>query len=137
MEYELQLKPFVRKDGFKYKIITITDIALHTAKKKSTSSLGEKIKKSFITGEPGRVYAPIQKPSPSFGGNMLILDMIKKDPVFLKMVQEEEKKGYKILVALPNEGIPIFAGEDTKDFIKSKKGKRILRGLAKNKDKDI
>jgi hypothetical protein len=137
MEYELQLKPFVRKDGFKYKIITITDIALHTAKKKSTSSLGEKIKKSFITGEPGRVYAPIQKPSPSFGGNMLILDMIKKDPVFLKMVQEEEKKGCKILVALPKSGIPVFAGEDTKDFIISKKGKRILRGLAKNKDKDI
>ena len=33
MEYKLQLKPFKHKDGVKYKILQLTDIALHTAKK--------------------------------------------------------------------------------------------------------
>jgi hypothetical protein len=62
--------------------------------------------------------------------------MLKKDPEFMKMVQEEEKKGYKILIDIPRE-LPLFPGKDTMDFINSKNGKRILRSLAKKSDKDI
>ncbi|MCK9578222.1 hypothetical protein M0R01_01855 [bacterium] len=140
MEYQLQLKPFERKEGFKYKVITITDIALHTSNMDPTLSLGKKIKESFKYKKPGRIYGSIPQKSsqlPSSRRNIFMLDMLKKDPVFIKMVQDEEKKGYKILVAFPKDGIPILVGKDTQEFIKSKNGKRILRGLAKNNNKDV
>ncbi|MDD2637320.1 MAG: hypothetical protein PHW82_17670 [Bacteroidales bacterium] len=140
MEYQLQIKPFEKKDGVKYKLITITDIALHTSKMNPTISLGKKIKESFKFKKPGRIYGlipKVQSSSPSSEENMFMLDMLKKDVSFMKMIQEEEKKGYKILVGFPKEGIPVFAGKDTKEFINSKNGKRIIRGLAKNNNKDV
>lgn len=64
---------------------------------------------------------------------MVFLDLLKNDLDFMKMIKEEESKGYKILIELPPHGIPILAGKDTQEFINSKNGKRVLRGLAKNK----
>ncbi len=136
MKYELELKPFEKRDGLKYKIIKVTDIALHTTEC-DPSSLGKKIKQSFKNNKPGRIYGQIQGNISPLDDMLSFLEKIKKDPDFIKMVQKEEKKGYKILVALPKTGIPIFPGKDTQEFINSKNGKRIIRGLAKNKDKDI
>lgn len=62
--------------------------------------------------------------------------MIKQDLELVKVIQQEEASGYKVLIAVPKGGIPVFAGEDTVQFMNSKNGKRILRGLAKQKDKD-
>jgi hypothetical protein len=129
MEYELDFKPFVRKDGFKYKIIKITDIALHTTKKRPTLLLGKKIKKSFESKKPGRFYGSIEK---TFSKQkMIILDEIKKNRDLIKMVQEESKNGYKVLISFPKEGIPIRPGKDTIEFINSKNGQRIIRVLDK------
>jgi hypothetical protein len=131
MEYELQLKPFVEKEGWKYKTIQITDIALHTAHKQPTPSIGKKIAQAFKFKKPGRIYAPIDNTAESPAQRIAVIDLLKKDPDFLKMVQDEEKNGYKILLALPKE-IPVVAGKDTIEFIASSNGQRILRGLAKN-----
>ncbi len=134
MEYQLQLNRFVPEEGWKYKVIRITDIALHTSHKQPTS-IGKKLKQAFKSMKPGRIYGsisyaePATTPSPE--NQTAVLDLIKKDPEFVKMVMEEQKNGYKVLLELPKE-IPILAGKDTIEFLASVNGKRILRGLAKN-----
>ena len=125
MDYRLELKPAVLKDGAKYRVIQITDIALHTAKKTPTPSIGKKMQKAFETMEPDRVYAPIN-------GGELTLEFLSQDPDFVKLVREEEAKGYKVLLSIPK-ALPIYPGKDTLEFINSKNGKRVLRGLAKKK----
>lgn len=118
------------KNGVKYKIIQITDIALHTARKTPTLSVGKKVKKAFENNNPGRIYSHIEKTA-VYDNRTFTLNLLKMDPDFVKMVQEEEANGYKILIALPHEGIPVFPDKDTVEFINSKNGKRIIRGLAK------
>ena len=136
MEYQLQLKPFERKEGFKYKLIGLTDITLHTARHNPTISLFDRIKRSFTFKKPGRIFRPIE--SPAISGNFInALEELKRDPNFIQMVREEEANGYKILVGFPKTGIPILLGKDTQEFLNSKNGRRVLRGLAKNNDMDV
>ncbi len=135
MEYKLKLQPAVMKKGVKYKVIQITDIALHTSKKTPTPSVGKKMEKAFKNNKPDRIYSPIEKDT-VLDNRTFTLDLLKMDPDFVKMVQDEESKGFKVLIALPNEGIPVVAGSDTVEFMNSKNGKRIIRGLAKKKSKD-
>lgn len=134
MKYKIEVKPFIKKDGINYKIIQITDITLHTSEKTPTVLAGKKIQKAFKNNIPGRIYATIENGTISKNRN-LTLDLLKNDPDFIRMIQEEESKGYKVLIALPNEGIPLLAGSDTVEFINSKNGRRIIRGLAKETDK--
>lgn len=134
MSQQIQLKPFVAKDGQKYKIIQLTDIALHTSEKRLTPSHGEKISKSFDRMESGRIYSPIGQNTLGPDGS-IDLNILNFDENFIRMVREEEAKGYKVLIARPKQGIPVVLGSDTTEFIRSKNGKRVLRGLAKEKDK--
>lgn len=138
MEYTTQLKPFVHQMGGKYKVLEITDIALHTSHKQATPSVARKIEKAFKTNQPGRMYAPIQKDILTDQGEKreFVIELIKKDPDLVRMIQQEEANGYKVLIAIPNEGIPIYAGKDTVEFMNSKNGKRIIRGLAKQESQD-
>lgn len=138
MDYKLELKPFVRKNGVKCKIIQITDIALHTNRKQATPSVAKKIRKAFKNDKPGRIYAPIENTAITDQGEKreFVLGLIKQDPELVKMIQQEESNGYKVLIAVPKGDIPVFVGEDTVQFMNSRNGKRILRGLAKQKDKD-
>lgn len=135
MDYEIEIKPAVMKNGQKYKIIQITDLQLHTAPKIPTPSVGKKIQKAFKADKPDRIYSNIEKKAVS-DNRTLTLELLKMDPDFVKMVQEEEAKGYKVLIALPKKGIPVFPGKDTVEFMNSKNGKRIIRGLAKEKGKE-
>ncbi len=133
MDYQLKLKPFKAKNGQKYKIIQITDIALHTAHKNPTS-IGKKLQQAFKFKKPGRIYGLINNvelTTSSPQNKQAIIDLIKKDHEFMKVILEEEKNGYKVLLGLPDE-IPVVAGKDTIEFIASINGKRVLRGLAKN-----
>lgn len=135
MNYKLELKPAVLKDGQKYRIIQITDIALHTAKKTPTSSVGQKIQKAFVANKPDRIYAPIQESAVENDGTFT-LELLRQDPDFVKLIQEEEAKGYKVLLSIPKGGIPVVVGKDTIEFMNSKNGKRVLRGLAKEKNRE-
>ena len=135
MEYSLEIKSFEGKKGQKYKIIHITDIQLHATPKRPTPSVGKKVRMSFETNEPDRIYSHIEKTKIS-DKKAYVLDLLKMDPDFVKMVQEEEAKGFKILIELPSEGIPILVGKDTIEFMKSKNGKRAIRGLAKEKNEE-
>ncbi len=140
MDYKVELKPFKEEEDAKYKIIEITDITYHTSQKQPTRAPGKKVKKAFEKNEPGRLYIPLAPlPAPNSNGiytteeKAIIVGSLKKDPEFLKMVEEENKKGYKILLKFPETGITILAGADTKEFLQSKNGQRVLRGLAKDK----
>lgn len=134
MPYELQLNRFIHRPGWKYKTIRITDIAIHTSSKQPTS-IAKKIKQAFKSTKPGRIYGSMvyaDEPNASSPENKTaIIEWIKRDPEFVKMVLDYEKQGYKILLELPKE-IPVFAGKDTVEFLASVNGKRILRRLAKN-----
>lgn len=128
MEYQLQLKPFQPTDGFKYKILQITDIALHSTIKQPTKAIGKKVKQSFEQNKPGRFYGfKIQELLQNESIYSILNSYFRQNPDFLKMIQEEEKNGYKILLSLPSKEIPIKLGDDTINFIESKNGQRIVR----------
>jgi len=131
MNYELQLNPFVRKDGWKYKVIRMTDITYHTSHKQPTASIGKKIRQALRLNKSWRIYGSIDNSAPSPEKKLPIMDLLKKDPELLKVIQDEEKNGYKVLLEVPNE-LPFIPGKDTIEFMASVNGKRILRGLAKN-----
>lgn len=134
MEYKLEVKPAVIKDGQKYKIIQITDIQLHATPKRLTPSVGKKVQMAFETNEPDRIYSSIEK-APISDKKAYIIDLLRADLDFVKMVQEQESQGYKILIELPTD-VPVTAAPDTVEFMESKNGKRVLRGLAKGKNQD-
>ena len=140
MEYKLEFKPTERKEGMKYKTILLTDIMLHASPKRP-STFGSKLKKAFnAIGQPGRIYQHIHKPEP-VGENtntfkMEILSQLQNDPAFVEYVEEERKNGFEVVIQIPKAGLPIVIGKDTVEFMKSKNGQRIIRGLAKNKPTD-
>lgn len=136
MEYKLELRPTVRKKGGKYKTILLTDKQVHTAMMR-TGSPGKSISKSLETNQPGRIYSPIEKQENLFNESPLeILDRLKNDPTILKMVLDYQKQGYEVTVQFPKSLLPVYAGKDTIEFFESKNGKRLIRGLAKEKQVD-
>lgn len=130
----LVAKPFVRKEGVNYRIIQITDTAAHTAVKTPTPSLGKKIQKAHEADTPDRLFFPVD-PMLLTNPREFILSRLQQDADFIKLVQEEEAKGTKVLIRLP-EHIPTTLGKDTIEFLNSKNGKRVLRGIAKEERKD-
>lgn len=135
MGYELQLKPFERKEGFKYKILEITDVAIHTSHKRTTENMGEKIKVAIESNSPGRIYTSMDSQNRLETG-LINFDALNKNPDLIRFIQEQEKQGIKILLHFPKNGVPIVAGKDTVEFIESTKGKRVLRWLDNKKKKN-
>ena len=136
MEYKLELRPTERKEGMKYRTILLTDIMLHASKRR-TSTFSDKIKRAFnMVGVPGRIYQQIQKTEDPNSSKINILSQLQNDPDFIKYVTEEREKGIEIVIQIPKAGLPVLAGKDTVEFIKSKNGQRIIRGLAKDKPVD-
>ncbi len=134
MDYKLEVKPFTQKEGASYKVIRLTDTAVHTAAKTPTPSLGKKIQKAFEDNKPDRLYFPVD-PLLLENSREYVLNRLMQDLDFIKMVQEEEAQGNKVLIEIPEHGIPSVPGKDMLEFIDSKNGKRALRGIAKNKAK--
>ncbi len=129
--YEVKIQPYQAATGVKYKVIQLTDLRLHTIPKRPTPSFGKEVRKAFQHNTPGRVYSALPKPMVPKNDNSFILEILKLDPDFVKMIQEEEAKGYKVLISVPKGGVPVFFGDDTIEFLKSKNGKRVLRKLDK------
>ncbi|MFW0862071.1 MAG: hypothetical protein ACKKL6_00585 [Candidatus Komeilibacteria bacterium] len=125
MEYELRIKKPKKGPNKNDIVLSITDIKLHTAYKRQ-SSTSKTIKKYIDNKEPGRIYRNIEE----LGKNESFLELIKNDPDLKSMIAEYEKQGKRVFIQVPKE-IPIYPSEDTKQFISSKKGKRIVRGIAK------
>lgn len=132
MEQQLQLKPFEKMPGFKYKVLQITDITFHASHRQPSKAIAKNVNKSFTQNQPGRFYGFKTEDLSDRESLIRILDQyIKTDPAFLKMVQEEQKNGVKLLLEIPTDNIPIKFGNDVKEFISSKNGQRVIRGLNK------
>ena len=127
---ELQLNPYVAKAGDKVKIILITDIKLHSSQKRNTTSVGKAFGKSLRTEMPGRLYrnntniSNIDEKNKTF--KLAIPDIFSQDENLKREVKYWQDLGYKVLLQIPKE-IPIYAGEDLKEFMNSVNGKRIQR----------
>lgn len=143
MHYQLQVKPAVLKDGMKYKVIEVTDVTLHARAMRPTQNIAKKIKEAMEKQEPGRIYAPIVLPNDAESREFAIT-LIQNDPEFIKMVQEEEQKGFKVLISLPKGGIPLLLGDDAKEKLKQLEGKgrtalihRNRKNVWRAKDKEV
>jgi len=130
---KIKLQPYKATVGIKYKVIQLTDFKFHSTPKRPTPSLGKKVRESFQHNTPGRIYSHLPKPLEPQDGNSFILNVLQYDTDFVKMVQEEAAKGYKVVIAMPKEGLPVLLGEDMIEFLDSKNGKRLLRKLDKKK----
>lgn len=132
MEADIKIKPFKKQEGFKYKILQITDIALHSSKRRRTESISKKLKQSFDENKPFRTYNSEKNFEKNvLEKNKMKIELLKLDPNFIDYIKNEEKNGYKILLHFPSEGVPVVLGNDAKEFMASKNGKRIIRGLNK------
>lgn len=129
---ELKLSPYIAKSGDKVKTITITDIQFHSSKKRDTTSVGKAFGKSLKNETPGRIYrnnpeiSDIDEKNKTF--KLAIPDIISQDENLKREVKYWQDLGYKVLIEIPKE-IPIYAGNDTKEFFESKNGKRIFRKI--------
>jgi hypothetical protein len=132
MEYKIQTKIIQADPNTKYKIIVITDIALHTGIKRQ-SSVGYKVQKAFENNSPDRVYFPMNLSNYS-RERLSIPYLLDKDEKFKEFVLNQQMQGYKVCVELEHiTNIPVRLGKDTIEFLNSINGKRLLRGLEKNK----
>jgi len=112
-------------------VIHVTDMSLHTKDFAPTSSAGKKIVRAMDKKEATRVYVPttgdLEKDKDT------IQEKIENDPELIELVRETEASGGKVFFAFPKGGAPTKFGSDAQEFFKSKNGKRVLRGLAKDK----
>ena len=140
MKEELQLTEVTKqiKKSDKIIILEFTDIQLHSNARISKST-GDTINRSIKNGKPGRIFSSLTTQTSSTNNKDLVTFQIPfdmKDPSLFKMVADYKKQGYRIMIKKPTAGIPIFLGNDANEFMNSKNGKRILRGIAKRKDKE-
>lgn len=130
-EKTLVAKPFVKKEGQKYRKITVTDIQYHSNNQRPTKSIGKVAEKNQKTHTPYRAYTePKDWNVPREKQVEMIIEMLRNDPSYIEFVREQEKLGYKVVLEIPDP-IPIKLGKDAEEFINSKKGKRVIRWLAK------
>ena len=129
MEYKLKInkpKSGPNKDDI---ILSITDVQLHTAKKRH-GSISKTIKQSIEKNQPGRIYRNIEK---NQGKKPTLKSLLLQDPDLVEIIRKYNEQGKRVFIKVPKD-VPLLIGKDTNEFLKSKRGKRIIRGLAKNKE---
>lgn len=119
----------------KYRVIHFTDLQLHS-RMRVTPSIGKRIQQAFQENIPGRIYAPLPKPTPEEVKTGTLTFTMDIDPELRKMIQQNEAEGYETIFSLPEGGAPVYLGDDTHQFLESKNGKRILRELDKKNNEN-
>jgi hypothetical protein len=112
-------------------VIQVTDMSVHTKDFAPTPSVGKKIVRAMNKKDAARVY--MQSTGDLEKDKDTINDKIENDPELIKLVRETEASGGKVFFTFPKGGAPTKLGNDAEQFMKSKNGKRVLRGLAKDK----
>ena len=131
MEQKLQLNEVTElpKKGEKVIFLELTDIQLHS-NVRPTKSVGGVIERSIEHSEPGRIYSPLEKPTSSDISQNPIpftLPLSMEDPTLKQAIQKYQQQGYRVLIKMPKEGLPIRLGKDATDFMRSTTARRILR----------
>jgi len=113
-------------------IIQLTDIQLHRNADK-TDSPGKRVEHAIDNNKPGRIRQKLLVKE----GNIIQTPFFDtNDPSLQAMVRKYQQQGKRVFIQKPpKEGLPVFLGDDAVQFMNSKKGKRILRKINKDKDK--
>lgn len=114
------------EDKNKYLDIVLTDIQLHTNKHSHPKPFDRQLAKSLRNGKPGRVYNTLPPPKQSpediksngFKMNLMSLPEIQRAAV------EAQKQGKILRVFYPKNGLPVYAGNDTVEFIKARENRK-------------
>ncbi len=135
MDYKIEAKPFVHKSGQKYLTVEITDMAFHSSNPRETVKIGKKMEEAIAEKRAGRFYKPLTSPPPLDRASIrqYIIEQLQQNEDFVRLVKEHEEQGVKVLIAIPEDYIPVGLGADAVEFMNSKNGKRLLRGVAKEK----
>jgi hypothetical protein len=105
--------------------IYLTDITLHTLDHQQTVNFSK-------VAQKGRIYFPISQESVKSTGSVGTESTVKLTFTFPKDLQERMDKG-EVELMIPEGGLQVYVGKDVTNFLNSKNGKRVIRGLAKNK----
>lgn len=109
--------------------VLLTDLALHTRASQPTTSFAKAEGKAVNTGKLGRFFNHMPKPDPK--------DIDHKEHTIRFQIDlppdlmEQVKRG-EVELVMPKDGLPIYAGKDTEDFIKSMNRKERRRYLHKH-----
>jgi len=132
MEEKLILHKPITKPGKDDIILRLTDMQFHM-KLDATENPAKRIEHAIDNNKPGRIYTSLSTPSnpneiqtPFFNAD---------DPEFQKLVKKYRDQGKRVFIMQPKSGLPIKQSKDVEEFINSKKGKRLLRKLNKDKSK--
>lgn len=138
MEQRLQLNKVTKlpKKGEKVIILELTDIQLHS-NVRPTQSVGGAVQRSIDHNKPGRIYSPLKKPSGSDSAQKSIpitLPFLTEDPTLKQVIHKYQQQGYRVLIKMPKEGLPVRLGKDAATLIRSTTSRRILRRMKREKD---
>lgn len=129
MDQKLVLHPAIHTPQNGDIIFELTDFQLHT-NSRTTQSVGKTIERSVESNQPGRIFSPMSNLR-VLENNTVQFSMPIFNPDELKpLIQQYQQQGKRVFLLKPK-SLPVFPGKDTVEFINSKKGKRILRMLAK------
>lgn len=132
MEQMLQLNRVTKpiKQGEKIIILELTDIQLHM-KSRPTKSIGGAVQRSIEHNQPGRVFSPLKMASGTKSNELTVqLPFAANDPKLQEAVRQYQQQGYRVMLKVPH-NLPIKLGKDATEFLGSKNGKRLLRGMEK------
>ncbi len=102
-----------------------------------TPSVGAVVQRSIEHNKEGRIFSPLQVPKSEDGNSNSIhveLPFGVNDPKLQEAVRHYQQLGYRVMLGVPKH-MPIKLGRDAEEFMKSKNGKRLTRGLEKKQTK--
>ncbi len=110
-------------------IIALTDIQLHT-NARPTGSLIRNVLKAIKNKVRGRVFFPIQN-QVNRQDNLIEFSSTFPHNELEEFVRKCKAEGKRVFIQKPSAPLPIYLGNDTKEFMKSVKGQRIFRRFRK------
>jgi len=109
------------KEQNKYYNVLLTDFQLHTTKPQNPTPWYRTIFRSFRNKKPGRFYVENAKTIINEDGTFEMT--LPLSPIIQEKIKEAERSGEKIRFVVGEEGVPVFAGKDLVEKIKSNRKK--------------
>lgn len=137
MEQMLQLNRVTKpiKKGEKVIVLELTDIQLHM-NARLTPSVGAVVQRSIEHNKQGRIFSSLPTPKPeSDDSNSIHIELPfgASDPKLAEAVRHYQQLGYRVMLGVPKH-MPIKLGRDATEFMNSKNGQRLIRGLKKESE---
>lgn len=132
MDQKLVLHPAIHEPQNGDIIFELTDFQLHT-NSRTTQSVSKTIERSVDSNQPGRIFSPMSSLKVLENNTVQFSMPIFNPDELAPLIQKYQQQGKRVFLRKPK-SLPVFSGKDTVEFINSKKGKRILRRIDKNKE---